>query len=106
MLMGQEPDEIPIVFVGPRPGEKLFEELTAPSESNMATTHTNIKIFNRDSLDPRKLIASIDEAVDRVMAGADADTVRLILRELVPEYSPAQGSEYPKLSAYAGSRSS
>ncbi len=105
VLMGKEPDEIPIVFVGPRPGEKLFEELTAPSESNMATTHTNIKLFNPASVDPRKVIASIDTAVERVMAGVDADTVRLILQELVPEYSPAEGSEYPKLSAYAGSRS-
>lgn len=42
-LSGFEPDEeIPVVFTGPRPGEKLFEELLTAEEGTEATCHQRI----------------------------------------------------------------
>lgn len=89
-LMGKSPDEIPIEYVGPRPGEKLEEELTAPYESTLETTHTNIKIFNRDDTDPREIMAGIDRALERVYAGVTEQEARTILKDLVPEYQPIE----------------
>ena len=45
-LSGHEPDiDIPIRFVGLRPGEKLFEELSTASDQVQPTRHEKIMIF-------------------------------------------------------------
>src|SRR5262249_45033350 len=45
-LSGFEPDsDIEIRFTGPRPGEKLFEELLLEGEQIVPTYHEKIKIF-------------------------------------------------------------
>src|SRR6202035_5554317 len=50
-LSGHEPDvDIPIRFVGLRPGEKLFEELSAASDQVRPTCHEKIMIFCGPSL--------------------------------------------------------
>ena len=92
-LVGKSPDEIPIQYVGLRPGEKLTEELLAPYESSLETTHTNIKIFNSNGRPPREIIAQVELALERVYAGVSEQEVRKILHELVQEYRPSEDSE-------------
>jgi hypothetical protein len=43
-LSGADPDRIPIVFTGLRPGEKLFEELLTAEEATLATPHPKLRI--------------------------------------------------------------
>ncbi len=50
-LAGYQPEQIPIVFTGIRPGEKLFEELLTDEEEMETTLHQSIFVAgpNRDS---------------------------------------------------------
>jgi FlaA1/EpsC-like NDP-sugar epimerase len=85
-LSGLEPDvDIPIVFTGLRPGEKLHEQLTAETEETMPTRYEKIRIVQSDP--PRPLERGLEQLWEAVSARDD----RLILRklqELVPEFSP------------------
>ncbi|MBI5250786.1 MAG: polysaccharide biosynthesis protein, partial [Desulfomonile tiedjei] len=87
-LVGKSPGEISIEYVGLRPGEKLTEELIAPYESSLETTHTNIKVFNQDGGQSRETIARIEIALKRIYAGVSEQEARQMLKELVPEYHP------------------
>lgn len=89
-LSGYEPDEIPIEFIGLRPGEKLHEELFVPSENYRRTAHPKIFIASngrQTSIDNRQLtsVNCVDALVSAAQRG-DADTARRLLREIVPEY--------------------
>ena len=47
LLSGLQPDvDIRIEFTGVRPGEKLFEEVSALEENTLATRHAKIRIFD------------------------------------------------------------
>jgi len=87
-LSGLEPDkDIPIQFIGLRPGEKLYEELITEGEGIVATDHEKILVLcgnahNRDALN-----AQIDELL-AVAATYDAAAIREKLLEIVPEYTP------------------
>ena len=52
LLNGLRPDvDIRIEFTGMRPGEKLFEELSAHDENTLATRHAKIRIFDGRGFD-------------------------------------------------------
>ncbi len=87
-LSGKQEDEIPIEFIGLRPGEKLSEEICQDSEECLATSHAKIKVFNEIDAPGSKIIAKIDNAVEMVRTGNDETEVRRILKEIVPEYDP------------------
>jgi FlaA1/EpsC-like NDP-sugar epimerase len=88
-LVGKQEGQIPIEFIGLRPGEKIFEELSQDSEICLETSHAKIKIFNQSEDPGFKVIAKIDHAIDIVRAHNDEIEVRRILKEIVPEYNPA-----------------
>ena len=90
---GLKPDEdIPVVYTGIRPGEKLFEELLTAEEGTDATSHERIFVarigtsWNQEQL---------DNALEELrLAADDADKSRIIsyLQALVPTYQPFEYS--------------
>jgi len=66
-LAGFEPDkDIPIVFTGTRPGEKIHEELMTEAEKSAATTHEKIYVARGDEVHSDELerdLAQLEEAV-------------------------------------------
>ena len=93
---GLEPDQdIPIVFTGSRPGERLFEELLTAEEGTDSTTHEKVFVarlgshWNGTELGGK--LERLREAADR---GASAPIVAL-LQELVPSYRPSGVQDGP-----------
>jgi len=85
-LSGLEPDvDIPIVFTGLRPGEKLHEQLTSECEETIPTRYEKIRVV---ATDPP---GNLDRGVTQLWEALDGRDERLVLRrleELVPEFSP------------------
>lgn len=85
-LSGASSAEIPIVFTGLRPGEKLYEELTFPEERRLRTSHPKVACVVAPVVDPAAIDALFEEfprLLDR-----PADEIRSALARLVPEYRP------------------
>ncbi len=88
-LSGLRPGEdIELVFTGPRPGEKLFEELRIEGEDMQPTGHPKIRIWKNIPMDRPRLRAGIAELLQLVQRQDRAELAAKI-RQLVPEYSPA-----------------
>ena len=82
-MAGHTLQEIPIVFTGLRPGEKLYEELLADSDATLPTAIERLRVAR---------IASADSDIDALLRWSqqadpqDESLVRARLRDLVPEY--------------------
>ena len=91
-LSGLEPDiDIPISFIGARPGEKKLEKLVHDEEMIEKTDHE--KIFEiRQKISPEFL----EDITSRIMGGElsghefDNRQLRFSLSSLVPEYDPLE----------------
>ena len=87
-LSGYEPEEdVPIVFTGLRPGEKLHEELVGAEEAVTSTSHDLIKVVRPDAAAPCS-----QEWLPRMQACLEAGDVQAILQllqRLAPEYRPS-----------------
>ncbi len=85
-LSGLEPGEdIEIEVTGPRPGEKLFEELLTAEEGTSATRHEKIFVA-RGTYPPE---GSFAEGLAELLAAAragDSAAIRASLKALVPTY--------------------
>jgi FlaA1/EpsC-like NDP-sugar epimerase len=90
-LSGLEPEkDIPIVFTGLRPGEKLFEELRLDGEGIKPTTHEKIRVLDGGRVDLEQVRNWLDELAMLV----DSNNVHGLitkLKEIVPEYTPSEG---------------
>jgi len=82
-LSGYSEQEIPIVFTGLRPGEKLYEEVLADGEETLATPHPKLRVAKSRSV-PQEWIGEIERELRRPMR--TDDEVRADLRGWVPEY--------------------
>jgi FlaA1/EpsC-like NDP-sugar epimerase len=87
-LSGLKPDEdIQIEFIGVRPGEKLFEEVTHKGENFAPTTHPKICRFLSSPAD----LAQIHKTLQRLRASLhqfEADELKLMVKEAVLDYEP------------------
>jgi FlaA1/EpsC-like NDP-sugar epimerase len=91
-LSGYEPDrDIPIVFIGPRPGEKFFEELLTAEEGTVATKHEKIFVARTSApISPKQLWQQLHKLEKLAEQGAHGEIIQT-LQELVPTYKPARG---------------
>ncbi len=94
-LSGFRPGEdIEMVFTGPRPGEKLFEELSIVGEDMQKTRHPKISIWTNIPMDREKLRRSIGELIEIAKTQSHSEIVRKI-KELVPEYIGGNNNHAP-----------
>jgi FlaA1/EpsC-like NDP-sugar epimerase len=75
-LSGKEPGaDIPIEFVGARPGEKLHEELWSETESVTPSQHEAIMLVTRPPIDRHWLEEELDELARLVDAGETLEVI-------------------------------
>lgn len=87
-LVGKSPAEVPIEFVGLRPGEKLFEELSCSAEECVRTSHESIWIFDENGSRGRKDVDVIERALREIQDISDLSAAQGFLMQIVPEYAP------------------
>ena len=86
-LSGFEPEvDIPIVYTGLRPGEKLFEELLLQEEGLERTPNELIFVGRFRDFDPEGLMDGLEELSDACMN--EAEDIRSIIRRMVRTYQP------------------
>jgi FlaA1/EpsC-like NDP-sugar epimerase len=86
-LSGHSEAEIPIVFSGLRPGEKLYEELLADDDTTLATPHPRLRLAQLRGELPADWIERL-LALAQDEAASQPGTLRQRLHGLVPEYRP------------------
>jgi O-antigen biosynthesis protein WbqV len=86
LLAGFQPDiDVKIEITGPRPGEKLFEEILHASEELVPTPHPGILLAAPRATDLAALGRTIDDLTAAAHAG-DSEKTRAIVQGLVPEF--------------------
>ncbi|WP_423127248.1 polysaccharide biosynthesis protein [Gaoshiqia sp. Z1-71] len=94
-LAGLKPvEDIPILFTGLRPGEKLYEELLADEENTIPTHHPKIKVAQVREHNFGVVNLMIDELLGAIRNESEADLV-IRMKALVPEFI-SQNSKYSK----------
>jgi FlaA1/EpsC-like NDP-sugar epimerase len=83
--------DVPIVYTGLRPGEKLHEELLTEEEES--TSKVSDKIFTASCPPPPADLEVKLAALALAAAGERRDDVISIVRELVPSYRPFPGEK-------------
>ena len=91
-LAGLRPDiDIPIVFTGPRPGEKLFEELFHGREPTVATSTPGLLMAHPRTADAALVGRAIDDIENACRAG-HLGAALAVLARTVPEFAPDQAA--------------
>lgn len=86
-LSGLEPDkDIPIVFTGIRPGEKLAEEIFSRKEEMLSTSNQKIFISKLSSFPEDVFLKELENLREVVYKGDNA-TVINALKKLIPEFT-------------------
>jgi FlaA1/EpsC-like NDP-sugar epimerase len=87
-LSGFEPNkDIPIVFTGIRPGEKLIEEILTTEEGVIATKNKKIFITKLSKINEEKLDQGLKKLKTVIQTGNQKE-IRNILRKIIPSYNP------------------
>lgn len=91
-LSGFEPNEdIPIQFVGLRPGEKLREELITEGEGIVKTSHEKIMVLKGTACDIDILNGKLDKIMELVIQ-QDGKGIKRAFKDMVPEYMPQESN--------------
>ncbi len=86
---GLRPDiDIPIVFSGIRPGEKLHEEVRALEENTCSTPHAQIRIFSGPT--PSWAMRTTLDELERETEERDAAQVVSCLKKMIPGYTTSE----------------
>jgi len=80
-------EDINIVYIGLRPGEKLYEELFYSSEELFPTAHVKIRRAKYQTLEWEKIIAYITSFNEMCAVDESEEEFKKILLQMVPEYT-------------------
>jgi FlaA1/EpsC-like NDP-sugar epimerase len=98
-LSGLSPGDIDIVFTGPRPGEKLNEELYLDEEQTLPTPHPKLRVARPRYVD-REEMSVLLAGLAALAQEPDPEVIRRRLREDFPDFGgtrpPAGPSPEPK----------
>lgn len=93
-LAGLRPEvDIPITFIGLRPGDKLFEKLSLADESVDKTAHEKIFVCHDQPYDPAVLYDGLQQLWLAVEADDEAEAVRLVYRITPSQYPYPEGGK-------------
>ena len=88
-LSGHKPDvDIPVIYTGLRPGEKLYEEKLMAEEGLQKTDNELIHIGNPIPFDSDKFLVQLKRLMDA--AYENDESIREAVAEMVPTYRVAQ----------------
>ena len=89
-LSGLEPEkDIPIIYTGLRPGEKLYEELISREEKAQTTDHKKIMVLQNGANNmPWPLIQREIQSLMDISMKLDPDAIKRKLQHLIPDYTP------------------
>jgi FlaA1/EpsC-like NDP-sugar epimerase len=91
-LTGASESDVPIVFTGLRPGEKLFEELFYSTDVLLETTHEKVRRTNGTFTSWAHLSRHLQELQQLILNGSDK-SIRAKIQDIVPEYTYEEMSE-------------
>tara|TARA_Y100001935_G_scaffold125718_1_gene104364 strand:- start:1305 stop:3203 length:1899 start_codon:yes stop_codon:yes gene_type:complete len=90
-LSGMTPNvDIPIKYIGLRPGEKMFEELITKGENITDSPHEKIMILEKEIKHGWSQTLAQSEKVVATSKSFNSDLIKKALIEVVPEYSPTK----------------
>ena len=93
-LSGLKPDiDIPIIYTGLRPGEKLYEEKLMAEEGLRTTPNKMIHIGNPVEFDVGAFLPKIKTLMELAYEGRE-DDVRHLIADIVPTFRAPDGSEW------------
>lgn len=78
--------DVPIIFTGLRPGEKLFEELLMDEEGLKSTQNKKIFIGNQIKIDETDMLSKL-EVLKKTAENNDSEKTVELLAELVPTFA-------------------
>jgi FlaA1/EpsC-like NDP-sugar epimerase len=84
-LSGASESDVPIVFTGLRPGEKLFEELFYSTEARLATPHEKVRRTHGNLAPWHNLSRHMQELQQLILTGSN-QSIRAKIQAIVPEY--------------------
>ena len=89
-LSGLEPEkDIPIIYTGLRPGEKLYEELISKEEKAQTTDHKKIMVLQNGANNmPWPLMQREIQSLMDISMKLDPDAIKRKLQHLIPDYTP------------------
>ena len=87
LLSGHKPDDdIPIVYTGLRPGEKLYEEMLMEEEGLQDTENKLIHIGKPIKIDEEQFFKQLEKLADYVVQ--EPEDIRKWVQEIVTTYHP------------------
>ena len=93
-LSGHRPDvDIPIRYIGLRPGEKLYEEKLMDEEGLKTTPNHLIFIGSPVPFDTEKFLGQLEELIDA--AYREEGDIRELVSEMVSTYHPGETRKTP-----------